>query len=204
MAKNLMRPQGEGETPIDDLSGLLIDIKDRKELDIAESANNSKAHSKYLLFMKPTSRKNLFTHESLFQIHKDMFGAVWSWAGQVRKTEKNLGTPPVKISSEVDRFLYDLHQWEKSRIEPFEIAVKLHHRLVQIHPFENGNGRWARLVANIYLHREKLPIIQWPSDEKLVRDVFKPRYLTALKKADHGKYDEFLTLHREYYDQSFR
>ena len=201
MAKNLVRPREEGEHPIDDLSGLVIDVKSRKELNIAESANNSKAHAHYLLFMKPTSRRNLFTHESLFQIHKDMFGEVWSWAGEKRKTEKNLGTPPARIGSEVDRFLHDLHQWEKSGMEAFEIVVRTHHRLVQIHPFENGNGRWARLAANIYLHRKKLPVIQWPSDEKLIKEVFKPRYLAALKKADHGNYDELLALHREYCDQ---
>ncbi|MBI4358606.1 MAG: mobile mystery protein B [Candidatus Omnitrophica bacterium] len=198
MAKNLTGPRGEGETPVDDLSGLLIDIKDRNDLDIAESANNSKAHAKYLLFMKSTSRRDLFTHESLFQIHKDMFGEVWSWAGMKRKTGKNLGVPPVKIGSEIDRFLHDLYQWEKNRTEPFEIAVRMHHRLVQIHPFENGNGRWARLVANVYLHQKKLHIIQWPSDEKLIREIFKPRYLAALRKADRGKYHDLLTLHQEY------
>lgn len=202
MAKNLMRPQGEGETPINDLSGLLIDVKEQKELNTAESANNSKAHAKYLLFTKPTSQKNLFTHESLFQIHKDMFGEVWSWAGEMRKTEKNLGASPAKIGSEIDRFLYDLHQWEKSGVELFEIAIRMHHRLVQIHPFENGNGRWARLAANIYLHQKKLSIIHWPSDEKIIKETFKPKYLAALKKADQGDYKDLIALHREYWKSS--
>lgn len=201
MAKNLIGPLGSGETPIDDLSGLIIEIKDRKELNIAESANNSKAHAQYLLFMKQTSQRNLFTHESLFEIHKDMFGEVWLWAGKQRKTEKNLGSPAVKIGSEIDRFLYDFHQWEKAGMDVFEIGVRIHHRLVQIHPFENGNGRWARLVANIYLHRKKLSIIHWPSDEKLIKEEFKPKYLAALKKADQGKYEELLAVHRKYSGQ---
>jgi Fic-DOC domain mobile mystery protein B len=199
MAKDLMGQRREGETPIDDLSGLLIDIKHRKELDIAESENNRKAYAKYLLFMKPTSRKNLFTHETLFQIHKDMFGEVWSWAGEKRTTEKNLGSPPVKIGSEVDRFLYDLNQWEKNKMEPFEIAVRMHHRMVQIHPFENGNGRWARVAANIYLKRESMPLTIWPEEAPSSPEApFRELYLAAVRDADAGDFKPLFALHKKY------
>ncbi len=130
-----------------------------------------------------------------------MFGEVWFWAGEKRKTEKNLGVPPAKIGSEIDRLLYDLHQWEKKKIEPFEIAVRLQHRLVEIHPCENGNGRLARLVSNIYLNQKRLAIVEWPRDEKVIKETFKPKYLAALKKADHGDYEDLLALHREHWNQ---
>jgi len=196
MAKDLIRSKGEGETMPDDLSGLRIKIKNRSELNAAEGQNNAKAYAKYLLYIKPTSRSKLFTHRVLLEIHRDMFGEVWSWAGKVRKTEKNLGAVPVKIGSEIDRLLYDLHHWETEKMESFEIAVRLHHRLVEIHPFENGNGRWARLVSNLYLRQKNVPIIEWPSDEKVIKETFKPKYLAALKKADHGDYKDLITLHR--------
>lgn len=196
MAKNLKPSEHEGETPLDDLSGLLIKIKNQKELNVAESINNAEAYAKHLLFVKPAALK--WTHQFLTDLHRDMFGSVWSWAGEKRRSEKNLGVAPAKISFEIDRFLHELHQWEKDKIEPFEIAVRLHHRLVQIHPFENGNGRWARLATNLYLHRRNLSIIEWPTDERVVREEFRPKYLAALKQADHGNYDSLLTLHRQH------
>lgn len=201
MARDLTRSQGEGQTPIEDLSGLLLDIKTQKELNDAESKNNSAAHAKYLLFMKPSSKFNPFTYPALLEIHKDMFGEVWSWAGTKRVSEKNLGVPVHQIGSEIQRLLFDFHQWEEKKMPPFEVAARLHHRLVQIHPFENGNGRWARLAANIYLHRKGWPVIEWPKDQKFVKEIFKPKYLSALKDADRGDYKPLTRLHQESSDR---
>jgi Fic-DOC domain mobile mystery protein B len=173
VAKDLRGPQEEGQIPLDDLSGLLVSVQSRQELNDLEARNSSKAHSKYLLFMKPTAKFDL-TYQFLFEMHKEMFGEVWSWAGEKRTSEKNLGVTPSKIGSEIHRFLFDFHQWKEKEWTPAKIAVRVHHRLVQIHPFENGNGRWARLVANTYLHRQGLPLIEWPQDEQFVRKVFKP------------------------------
>ena len=106
MAKDLSTRGGEGETLPDDVSGLRISVKNRSELNAAEGRNNAKAYAKYLLYIKPESRTKLFTHRALLEVHRDMFGEVWSWAGEKRKTEKNLGSPPAKIGSEIDRLLY--------------------------------------------------------------------------------------------------
>ena len=84
-----------------------------------------------------------------------------------------------------------------------EIASRIHHRLVSVHPFENGNGRWARLVANLYLHQKRQPLVEWPQDKKLIREVFKPAYLSALKSADYGDYGQLLKLHHEFSSGSF-
>ena len=197
MAKNLTGPKEEGETPLDDLSGALVDIKTRQELDELEHKNNNKAYAKYLL-MNPSKKALPMTYQSLCEIHKDMFGEVWSWAGEKRTSEKNLGVSPVKIGSEIHRFLHELHQWEKEGAPPSEIAAKMHHRLVAVHPFENGNGRWARLVTNLYLHKNGQPLIQWPTDPDFVEKVFRPQYLAALKSADKGDYKPLLKLHREH------
>ena len=197
MAKNLNDFDQEGQTPLDDLSGLLLDIRTRKELDEAEYANNVKATAKYLL-MKPSSHFNPITYESLCKIHKDMFGEVWSWAGEIRKTEKSVGVLPAKIGSEIHRLIYDFNQWEKESMPPFEVSVRIHHRLTWIHPFENGNGRWSKLVTNVYLHKKGLPVMQWPEDQKFVKEVFRPRYLSSLKSADRGDFEPLCKLHKEY------
>lgn len=201
MVENLIGPREEGQTPIDDLSGLLLPIKTQRQLNDAESKNNSKAYAKYILFAKPTSKFDPFTYQSFCGIHKDMFGEVWSWAGEIRKTIKNMGSAPAEIGSEIHRFLFDFHQWEEKGIRPLEVAVKIHHRLVQIHPFENGNGRWARLVTNIYLRRKRIPLIKWSEDQDFIRKVFKPRYIAALKAADHGDYEPLSRLHEAWYQK---
>lgn len=193
MAKDLISTQEEGETPLDDISGLRINVKTRQELNDAEAANNVKAYSEYLLFTKNT----VLTFSSLCHIHKDMFDDVWDWAGIARKSEKNLGVSPAKIGSEIHRLLYDFHQWEEKKMPPREIAVRIHHRFAQIHPFENGNGRWARLVTNIYLHQSHLPVLQWPTQEKHIRESFRPRYLSALRSADSGDYGLLTKIHSE-------
>lgn len=199
MAKNLSPgPFREGQTPLDDLSGLLVPIKTREELNNVEAQNNAKAYTKYFLFPKLGKKSSLLATGLLCEIHKDMFDKVWAWAGEFRKGEKNLGVSPAKIGSELHRLLSEANQWEEKKMPPPEIAVRIHHQLVAVHPFENGNGRWARLVTNIYLHRKGQPLIVWPSDSKVVREDFKPKYLTALKKADRGDYGPLSELHQEY------
>ena len=198
MGKDLTGPLEEGQTPIDDLSGLLIKAKNRQELNDLENKNNYKAYTKYILFMKPASKFNPLTYESLCQIHKDMFGEVWDWAGIPRKKgRKNIGVEGVKVGYEINRLLFDFHKWEEKKIPPSETGVRLHYRLVWIHPFENGNGRWGRLITNIYLHRKGLQLLIWPQDEKQIKTVFKPRYISALKSADEGDFGALKKIHEE-------
>jgi Fic-DOC domain mobile mystery protein B len=194
MAKNITSDDQEGQTPLDDISGLLVDVKSRQELNDLEFKNISAASRKYLL-KNLTSKSAPFTYKWLQKIHKDMFGKVWRWAGAPRNSNLNIGVSKEKIGAEIHKLFYDLGQWEDRKEPPLEIAVKIHHRLAFIHPFANGNGRWARMVANLYLHKEKLPIVQWPVDQT----IFRPKYLKALKTADCGDYKLLVNLHKEYW-----
>lgn len=194
MAKHITSDDQEGQTPLDDISGLLGDVKNRQELNDLEFKNNVAAYKKYLL-KKLTEKSAPFNYEWLMKIHKDMFGKVWRWAGVPRNSDLNIGVPKERIGAEIHKLFYDLGQWEKQKDQPLEIAAKIHHRLTLIHPFVNGNGRWARMVANLYLHKKKLPIVEWPVDQK----IFRPQYLKALKAADDGDHSLFLDLHHEYW-----
>jgi Fic-DOC domain mobile mystery protein B len=194
MAKNITSDGQEGQTPLEDISGLLVDVKNRQELNDLEFKNISEASRKYLL-KNLTGKSAPFTHKWLLKIHKDMFGKVWRWAGEPRQSDLNIGVPKEKIGAEIHKLFYDLGQWEERKERSLEIAAKIHHRLALIHPFANGNGRWARMVASLYLHKEKLPIVQWPMDQK----IFRPQYLKALKAADHGDYTWLFKLHEEYW-----
>ena len=190
----------EGQTPIDDLSELRLKIKTQTELDAAEYENNLKARQKYL-FKKVTPKYAPFAYPWFLRVHKDMFGDVWSWAGKPRKSEKNVGVKPYQILPEITNLVSDLRHWEKEGMEIVEIVARLHHRTVAIHPFENGNGRFARMIIDIYLHKKGLKAIVWPTDRDYVRKVFRPRYLSTLKAADKGDYAEFIKLHSEHFAQ---
>jgi Fic-DOC domain mobile mystery protein B len=194
MAKNIKIGHKEGQTPLDDVSGLRVKVKSRRELNDLEFKNNNAAARKYLL-KRLTDKSAPFTYEWLRKVHKDMFGKVWKWAGAPRTVDLNIGVAKEKIGAEIHKLFYDLGQWELQKDDPGEIAARIHHRLSWIHPFPNGNGRWARMVANLYLHKKRLSIVKWPIEQK----IFRPRYLTALKAADNDDHTLLLKLHNEYW-----
>src|SRR5437016_419595 len=83
-----------------------------------------------------------------------MFGDVWRWAGKFRTSERNIGIAFFEIPVAVRQLLDDTKAWIEYKTYPLdEIAVRFHHRLVQIHPFRNGNGRHARLMADLLVMR---------------------------------------------------
>jgi Fic-DOC domain mobile mystery protein B len=150
------------ETPID-ASGLIPkDMRSRAQLNLTEAANIHQAIEKYLT-ARPTRRQAPFTLSWAYKLHLEMFGQVWTWAGSRRQRDLNIGIPHYQIDTQLQTLLDDLAFWrDKTPMPAAEQAVKLHHRSVLIHPFENGNGRWARLLANIWLRQQKHPIMAWP------------------------------------------
>ena len=82
-----------------------------------------------------------------------MFGDVWSWAGDFRTRDVNIGNVQAhRIPVDLPAMLDDVKYWVNRRtFAPDEIAVRLHHRLAEIHPFPNGNGRHARLMADLLI-----------------------------------------------------
>jgi Fic-DOC domain mobile mystery protein B len=197
-AEKIKRLRGLGATPLDDLSGLIpAHVTTRQELFQLEFANMNQAFSKYLI-RKPPPRLAPFTYAWLLKLHREMFGHVWEWAGKVRKANLNMGVQWIHIPVEIKKFLADYAAWLKHKHDPLEISVKVHHRLVWIHPFLNGNGRWARMLANIYLRQQDLGMIQWPEQKLFIDSGFKEKYLFALRQADRGEYLDLVELHGKY------
>lgn len=89
---------------------------------------------------------------------------------------------------EVPRLMRDLIEWTRdnqSKVHPIELAATVHHKIVHIHPFEDGNGRTARLVMNLLLMREGYPLgVILKNDRK--------RYYDTLEAADRGDYAPFV------------
>lgn len=122
----------------------------------------------------------------LRRLHKRMFGRVWTWAGAIRTSERNIGVPPLQIGVELKTLLDDAAYWiDNETFPPDEIALRFHHRLVFIHPFANGNGRHARLAADLLAVRLGRPRFSWGSVNLVKPDTTRAAYIAALKAADH-------------------
>ena len=79
-----------------------------------------------------------------------------------------------------------------------EQAAMLHHKAVAIHPFENGNGRWARMLANIRLFQKGGVPTKWPEELVGSASPIRDDYLKAIKAADEGDYSLLIELHQTY------
>ena len=185
-----------GQTPIPNFSGLKIQgITTLPELDFHEARNVFNAIAVYL---QRVGRKRIeFDLESVKAVHRDMFCDVWEWAGQFRTCDLNIGCGWTQIQEKLYVLLEDTKVWSDHSSDLFEQASWLHHRLVQIHPFNNGNGRWSRLVTNMWLLEKQVGIIEWPSeigDSSPVRNA----YLKALESADDGEYHLLVELHSRF------
>ena len=182
----------DGETPIDDVSDLIPNIGTRRELNQHEAKNVSKAIIKYLV---PERTGHEFELAWIKSVHMDMFRNVWKWAGTYRRENLSIG-----ISwQEVETQLFDLCQsipYFKQPPADDDIAY-LHHRLVVIHPFRNGNGRWARLVSSVYQLHHTGTYLAWPPDSAETNPI-REQYLDALKTADAGDLSKLINLHVQF------
>ena len=181
-------PQDDGSTPLTDeeLEGLIPSyITLRRELNEAEQANILEAEE------WTASRNNgVLSPEFLNTLHKRMFGNVWKWAGKYRRSGKNIGVDAYRIATDVRQLTDDCAFWiENGTYEADEIAARFHHRLVFIHPYVNGNGRHARLAADLLLRSLDRPRFTWGSTNLTDPGTTRSRYIVALRAADghdHG------------------
>ena len=187
-----------GETPLDDISGLKIKgVITRKQLNEVEFLNIATATAKYIT-TKPSPRKAPFSRKWMLQLHKEMFGKVWKWAGRIRTCRLNIGVEPHRIEAELENLTRDIMLWNQSDSLLADSAI-LHYRAVRIHPFMNGNGRWGRLLANIWLRQQGEKIIFWPeTDTSASGSDIRDNYLSAVKQADLGDMEALVELHKRY------
>lgn len=191
-------PAIPGQTPLDDLSGLRMKgIRTTAELNAAEAENIRKATMKYLA-SRPFARSARFDVGWLRRLHREMFGEVWAWAGEFRRSETNIGCKPHEIESRLHDLLEDLKAWRTSGMPLLEQGVRLHHVAVQVHPFPNGNGRWSRMAGNIWLKLHGGTPTEWPETTIGAASTIRGEYLDAIRAADRGNYATLLTLHARF------
>jgi Fic-DOC domain mobile mystery protein B len=185
MIKDMQYP--EGATPLDpnELGGLKHKhITTQGELDQLEQANIESG-----LQWLSRQRAHVLTDDFVVTLHKQLFGDVWDWAGTFRKTGKNIGIDPNHIPVELRSLMGDAKYWADNKTySSQEAAVRLHHRLTKIHPFPNGNGRHARIMADTVLKKVYgAEPIDWAGGHDLQKmNERRTTYIAALKAADRG------------------
>jgi Fic-DOC domain mobile mystery protein B len=174
-------------TPLDrgQRDGLLQTwITNRSDLNEAEQENIVKGAA-WARRYRGTKAVDLLNDEYVKTLHKQMFGEVWRWAGTYRQNEINLGIDPFRVPAEMPAMLDDVRFWVENKIyPPDEIAVRLHHRLTHIHPFPNGNGRHARMMADLLIERLGGQPFSWGGGSLADVGTLRDKYVTALQAAD--------------------
>jgi Fic-DOC domain mobile mystery protein B len=156
----------------------------RSELNEAEQANILEAEEWAF-----SRKRNVLDERFLMNLHNRMFGRVWRWAGEFRRTDRNIGIDPYRIPVDLRQLLDDCQYWiEHDTYEPDEIAARFHHRLVFIHPFPNGNGRHARLATDLMLVKLGRPRFSWGSVNLVDAGETRQRYIATLRAADNHDY----------------
>ena len=126
------------------------------------------------------------------ELHKRMFDQTWQWAGKFRKSNKNIGVDWPQVSLKLRDLLDNTrYQLEHQVFMDDEIVVRFHHQLVWIHAFPNGNGRHARLMADLLAMRLGTARMSWGGGSLDLAPVstVRERYLAALRAADQGRFD---------------
>jgi len=179
----------QSNTPIDpdEEAQLIPSLSTRAELNAFELTNILEART---WAMSPRRLRSINPADELFlrELHRRMFNKVWRWAGQYRTTMKTIGVEVHRVQSDIGALIADLRFWIENRtFPPIELAARLHHRLVVIHPFCNGNGRHSRLFADIVAQKYWNVQLGWGAgtgDHKSIRD----RYIEALRSADQNNF----------------
>jgi len=184
----------DGATPLDpdERQGLKYDhITTRGELDELEQANIEQG----LSWAERSRSRDVFDDAFIRRLHKELFGDVWTWAGEYRQTEKNVGIDPIQIPEQLRMLLGNARYWAENDVyPPLEAAARFHHRMVQIHPFPNGNGRHARIAADIMLEDVYgHPPVEWAGGFDLQADNERRQaYIAALRAADREDFAPLL------------
>lgn len=174
----------DGETPLsaEEREGLIPShVTLRRELNELEQQNIIEAD-----LWAFARKRDVFDEVFGRSLHRHMYGMVWRWAGRYRETDKNIGIEHWRIRARVPEVLNDARYWvDHKTFAPDEIAVRLHHSLVLVHPFPNGNGRWSRLMADLLAVRLGRQRFSWGrADLRQPNDV-RQSYIQALREADN-------------------
>lgn len=190
--------EGEGNTPLsaEEQADLIPNLATKEELNEWERQNILEAYA-WALAANNLRRNDPLVEPYVRDLHRRMFDQTWRWAGVYRTSEKNIGVPHHEIRERLAGLLGDARYWlEHGTYATDELAVRFHHRLVLIYPFANGNGRHARLMADVLAQRQGRPVFTWGGADLVRSGDFRRHYIEALQAADGHDLEPLLAFAR--------
>ena len=190
-----------GATPLDpdESVGLIPShISNQSELNTWEEANIAQAEIWLDKKLKRLTSSMILTEDFVRALHLQMFNRTWRWSGKFRKSNKNIGVDWTYISVKLDDLLKNIQYQMRRQIYSIdELAIRFHHQLVWIHPFPNGNGRHARMMADSLLKSQGCDRFSWGGDYSLsTMNTLRKEYIDSLRKADNADYSELIKFAR--------
>jgi len=141
----------------------LLGIKRKHEMDRLEGIEQLRALRELI---KIYGKNHRFTAADICRVHKIWLGNIYPWAGKYRRVNLTKGNFTFAAASQVARLMEELEkgplrEFTPCRFDTIEKTVKalavVHTELVLIHPFRDGNGRVARLLATLMALQAGLP-----------------------------------------------
>lgn len=184
-----------GSTPLnsDELADLIpLHITTQEELNAWEEKNILLAEGWAF------KQKNILSVSIMQKLHERMFDKTWKWAGKFRKSEKNIGIHWSRIAVSLKELCDDVsYQVNHHVFSNDEVAIRFHHRLVSIHAFPNGNGRHARLMADMLTVLMGGKRFSWGMYQNLIKPSnVRKQYIEALQIADTGDFSKLFKFAR--------
>ena len=185
---NFLFKDRDGQTPLPKelQKGLKPkNVQTMGELDEYEEQNIAEG----LIWLEDCNEK-CFDYIFWCKLHKKLFNDVWRWAGDIRKHE--LDNPdflcPTKIRTELMKLIGNVEYWLEYNTYPKEeIIARLHERLLTVHPFANGNGRWARILTEYVCKKHDIQTPTWNVKLNSDPQTRRKEYINAVEEARHNK-----------------
>jgi Fic-DOC domain mobile mystery protein B len=190
-------------TPLTDeeRQGLRLPVVTRDELNRAEADNISRAMSWLFFSRRRLQPQSVVKEEWLKRLHRRMYDQVWTWAGRYRTADRNLGVPYWQVRMDMCDLEADTTAWladtSADQYSNDECAIRFGYRLVVIHPFANGNGRWSRLACDALIVALGGPRFTWGGASLTDSGTLRRDYISALQSADaRGDFEPLLEFSR--------
>lgn len=142
--------------------------------------------------------------DMILRLHKIEQEGIMQDAGKYRNVNVRVGRYICPDWKEVPKLMEEFVKWyhdAKSNLHPFELSCLAHLKFVRVHPFRDGNGRMARLLANFILLKNGIPLLNIFNDEKMLYYFMLQKYDAQRKERPFVRYlvEVFANQYKEYW-----
>ena len=188
----------DGSTPLDhdQIIGIRFShLTTMGELDELEDVNIQNG----LEWLNRQKTDDYLSIDFICKLHEKLFSDVWKWAGKFRTAEVNISKyRPYDVGPQLKNFFEDAKLWITSgQMSWDEISAEMHHRLVTIHPFPNGNGRTTRIYTEYVQKRNNQEVTSWNAALAHHPKERRESYIKALRVADKGDFTLLIEFMKE-------